>query len=147
MKSTGKIIKRATRSPTTQTRHAAFSPRCKVWLELDGKVALSAWRVELLELIEETGSLTLAAKHLQVPYRTAWYKLKDIEECLGLKLVVTESGGLKGGGSHLTPEAQQIIARFRRVTAGVSQMVEERFRKQFEDVRFTQSPNHQEDKR
>lgn len=92
-------------------------------------------------------SLTLAAKRLQVPYRTAWHKLKEIEECLGLKLVVTEGGGVEGGGSHLTPEAQEIIARFRRVTAGISQMVEERFRKQFEDVRFAKSPNHQEERR
>jgi len=147
MKNTHKIVQRVTRSPTTQTRCATISPRCKVWLELDGQVVLSDWRVELLELIEETGSLTRAAKRLKVPYRTAWYKLKDIEECWGPKLVVTASGGLKGGGSHLTPEAQQIIARFRRVTTGVNQMVEERFRNQFADFRLAKLPNHHQEEK
>ena len=88
---------RAARTRTTQSRRAALSPRCKVWFERDGKVALSDWRVELLERIEKTGSLTTAAKQLKVPYRTAWYKLKDLEECLGTKLLVTESGGIGGG--------------------------------------------------
>ena len=56
---------------------AALRARSKVWLERDGQVVLSDWRVELLETIEATGSLARAAARLDVPYRTAWYKLKE----------------------------------------------------------------------
>ena len=55
----------------------ALAPRSKVWLERDGQVVLSDWRVELLETVEATGSLARAADQLGVPYRTAWYKLKE----------------------------------------------------------------------
>ena len=88
---------------------------------------LSDWRADLLETIERTGSLARAAETMEVPYRTAWYKLKEIEEQLGLRLLETQSGGLGGGRSTLTVEAQQLVERFRRVTVGVSELVSERF--------------------
>ena len=108
--------------------------RSKVWLEQDGKVVLSEWRAELLEAIDETGSLARAAEKLEVPYRTAWYKLKEIEERLGVKLLETQSGGADGGGSRLTVEGQQLIRRFHRLGAGIAELVEERFRAEFGDL-------------
>ena len=41
--------------------------RSKIWLERDGKVVLSDWRVELLAAVDETGSLARAARNLDVP--------------------------------------------------------------------------------
>lgn len=110
--------------------------RCcsKIWLERDGKVALSEWRIALLEAVEETGSLTRAAEKMDVPYRTAWYKIKDMESSLGVRLHATQSGGAEGGGSDLTPEARAVIARFRRVTAGLADLIEARFRAEFGDM-------------
>jgi hypothetical protein len=60
-----------------RSRDEALCPRSKVWLERGGQVVLSDWRVELLEAIDATGSLARAAERLDVPYRTAWYKLKE----------------------------------------------------------------------
>jgi|SRR5919202_6578544 hypothetical protein len=69
-------------SPMTQ-----LQPQAKLWIEIDGKIALSEWRVALLEAVEATGSLAKAAEHLGVPYRTASYKLREIEENLGVHLL------------------------------------------------------------
>lgn len=107
--------------------------RSKVWLERGGKVVLSDWRVELLEAVERTGSLARAAEEMNVPYRTAWYKLKEIEERLGLRLLESESGGVTGGGSDLTAEGREIIRRFQRVCAGIAETVDQRFRAEFSD--------------
>jgi molybdate transport system regulatory protein len=106
-------------------------PRSKVWLEEDGRVVLSEWRVELLEAIEATGSLSAAAKRLDVPYRTAWSRLRQMEERLGVRLLETQVGGPEGGGSRLTAEAHDVIARFRRVTDGIADLVDDRFRREF----------------
>lgn len=133
MKNTPVVRRRAQRRGVGRSSGAALTPHCKIWLERDGKVALSDWRVELLEAIQETGSLATAAKRLKVPYRTAWYKLKEIEGRLGVGLLVSESGGVEGGGSHLTDEAQQIIRHFRRVMEGVQELVERRFSDEFTD--------------
>lgn len=109
-------------------------PRSKVWVEQDGKVLLSDWRVQLLETVEQTGSLSRAAELLDVPYRTAWYKLKEIEERLGVKLLETQSGGSDGGGSRLTDAGRDLVSRFRRVSAGITELVEQRFRAEFGDL-------------
>jgi molybdate transport system regulatory protein len=112
----------------------ALCPRSKVWLEQGGQVVLSDWRVALLEAVDATGSLARAAAELDVPYRTAWYKLKEIERRLGVRLLETQSGGADGGGSHLTAEARQVIARFHRVNAGIDELIAARFRAEFGDL-------------
>lgn len=104
-----------------------FEVRSKVWVEKDGKVALSSWRIELLSVIEETGSLSAACERMGVPYRTAWYKLREIEDQLGVRLLDTQSGGADGGGSVLTPQAREIVHRFKRVDRGIEGIVEKRF--------------------
>ncbi len=107
--------------------------RAKVWVEHGDGVLLSDWRVAPLEAVNDTGSLDGAAERLDVPNRTAWHKVKEIEERLGVRLLHTESGGAEGGGSRLTDEARDLIARFRRITVGVSDLVERRFRVELGD--------------
>jgi molybdate transport system regulatory protein len=67
-------------------------PRLKIWVEGDdGRVALSDWRVSLLEAVGRHGSLVAAARELRVPYRTAWQRLHEMEERLGTRLVEASS--------------------------------------------------------
>jgi molybdate transport system regulatory protein len=106
--------------------------RCKVWLETEqGRVALSDWRVDLLAAVEKHGSLAEAARQLGVPYKTAWYKLKEMEAGLGEPLLVTSSGGASHGSARLTPAGKEAVDRYRRLTAGLHELVEQRFRLEF----------------
>ena len=94
---------------------------------------LSEWRVSLLEAVAETGSLARAANRLNVPYRTAWTRLRQMEARLGFKVLDTQTGGAEGGGSTLTPEARRVLDRFHRVADGVGGLVDARFRAEFGD--------------
>ncbi len=117
---------------TAVKAHAApIQVRAKIWLERDGKVVLSDWRVQLLRAVEETGSLAQAAESMGVPYRTAWYKLKQVEGELGLRLLDTRSGGAGGGGAALTAEARDIVERFGRVYGDLGALVQRRFASEF----------------
>ena len=107
--------------------------RANGWVGADGQVALSDWRVQLLEAIDGTGSIARAAHELGVPYRTAWYKLRQIEGRLGIRLLDTQSGGATGGGSRLTPEARELVDRFRRASAGIGEQVDRGLRAEFGD--------------
>jgi molybdate transport system regulatory protein len=107
--------------------------RTKVWIEQDGEVMLSDWRVALLEAVEATGSLTQAARQMAVPYRTAWQKLKAIEERWGIPLLITETGGAEGGHSRLTPQARELIRRFHLVAHGLQEQAAARFGEAFRD--------------
>jgi molybdate transport repressor ModE-like protein len=116
---------------TDLSKKSPAEVQAKIWIEREGKVVFSDWRAELLQAIEETGSLSRAAAQMDVPYRTAWYKLKEIEGQLGMRLVTTHSGGSDGGGSSLTPEGQDILRRFWRIYRDVEDLVRRRFEREF----------------
>ena len=107
--------------------------RTKVWIEQDGEVMLSDWRVALLQAVEETGSLAEAARRLDVPYRTAWQKLKALETRWGGPLLETESGGADGGRSRLTPRGRELARRFDLVAQGLQEQAAARFTAVFAD--------------
>lgn len=111
-----------------------MQPKFNVWLEADGNVVLSPWRVQLLETIAATGSISAAAKQLDVPYRRAWEKVQEIERGLGTPVLVTAVGGAGGGGAQLTPAVQQAIAQFHTFTAGLEQEIQARYAAAFPPV-------------
>ena len=98
-----------------------------LWIEQDGQVVLSAWRVKLLEAIDAAGSISAAAERLNVPYRRAWEKVREIEQGLGLKAVDTAVGGPGGGGAHLTDAGRKAVAQFQVFSEGFDRVVEERY--------------------
>jgi molybdate transport system regulatory protein len=104
-----------------------MDPKYNLWIENDGTVVLSAWRVALLEAIDAAGSISAAAEQLKIPYRRAWEKVQEIETGLGYKVVDTAVGGAGGGGAHLTPAGRQAIARFRAFAEGFDAYVRQRY--------------------
>jgi len=109
----------------------AMQPKFNVWLEKDGKVVLSPWRVRLLETIEATGSISAAAEALDLPYRRAWEKVHEIEVQLGSKVLDTAIGGAQGGGARLTESAKHAIAQFHAFADGLEVEVGRRYRSAF----------------
>lgn len=105
-----------------------MKPRVNLWIEQDGQVVLSRWRIQLLEAIAETGSISAAAERLDVQYRRAWDKLHEMEAGLGVKLVDTAVGGKGGGGAHLTPAGQRAVDEFHAFENGFEAEVSQRFR-------------------
>src|SRR5215210_7437238 len=116
-------------------RGEALEIRSKIWIERRGRgsVVLSDWHVELLETIDAHGSLSRAAEALDIPYRTAWKRVKATESEIGFRLLDSESGGLEGGGSRLTSQARDLCRRFRRVSGGIQEIVSRRFAAEFGD--------------
>jgi molybdate transport system regulatory protein len=108
-----------------------MQPKCNLWIEKNGQVVLSAWRVALLETIDSTGSISAAAEKLKIPYRRAWEKVQEIEEGLGFKVVETAVGGKHGGGAHLTPAGRRAIEQFHQFSLGFDEEVARRFHETF----------------
>ena len=108
-----------------------MKPRLNLWIEHNGEVVLSDWRVKLLEAVADTGSISSAAAKINVPYHRAWDKIHEMEAGLGVKLVETQTGGTGGGGAQLTPDGLSFIEQFRRFQAGFREQVEQRFEETF----------------
>lgn len=85
----------------------------KLWLDLDGYGAAGQGRIKLLELIEETGSITKAAKAMKMSYKAAWDGINNLNEAYGKPLVERQAGGKGGGGTRLTQEGQELIQSYK----------------------------------
>lgn len=105
--------------------------RSKVWLEVDGAPLLGEGRERLLILIEETGSISAAARTMGITYRKAWGHLQAMEDKLGFPLVLRQKGGAGGGESLLTAEAVQLLADFTRLCQGINRVVDRKFSRIF----------------
>ena len=81
----------------------------RFWLTLDGKNFLGRGRVELLQRIRETGSISKAAKTMKMSYKAAWDAVDAMNTAWDTPLV--ESGP---AGSRLTPDAERLIAAYQQ---------------------------------
>jgi molybdate transport system regulatory protein len=124
-------------SARTETRPGrneprGMEPRIKLWVEKDGMLVLSDYRVQLLRHVGETGSLTEAAQRMGLSYRRAWGKIREIERNLGVKLVESEVGGAGGGSSHLTTEGERLVALYQRFRKAMESDLGKEFQEVFD---------------
>jgi molybdate transport system regulatory protein len=89
-----------------------MEPRVKLWLERDGRIVMSDYRLRLLALVEESGSLADAAERMGLSYRRAWGKIKELERNLGLPLVQSVVGGAGGGHTQISAEGRDLLRRY-----------------------------------
>jgi molybdate transport repressor ModE-like protein len=76
--------------------------------------------LELLTAIQKTGSITNAARTVDLSYRYAWGMLRDAESMFGTPLLNSD----RGRGTSLTPLAEKLIWADRRIRARLSPMLE-----------------------
>ncbi len=105
--------------------------KSKVWLEKEGKAVFGAGRLSLLKAIESEGSISGAARKLNMSFRHAWSTINSAEENLGIKLIVRKKGGAGGGESSLTEEAGILIKKYSILFKEVSDFSEDRFQSIF----------------
>jgi len=91
------------------------SLRGHIWIEGNESTFLGYGRIALLERIREYGSLTKAAKSLEIPYRKAWLLIDSMNRQVPKPYVVTSAGGKKGGGTRVTSEGEKAIILFWKI--------------------------------
>lgn len=91
-------------------KNADYKVTGSLWIECEGERFFGPGRVELLQKIEETGSINKAAKQMQMSYNKAWEMINALNAQASKPFVITQAGGEKGGGSVITAEAKQLIA-------------------------------------
>lgn len=85
--------------------------------------ALGPGKARLLELIEETGSISRAAKELGMSYRRAWLLVDAMNRDFREPLVSTARGGEHGGGAALTELGREAARRYRDMESKATQAV------------------------
>jgi molybdate transport system regulatory protein len=81
-------------------------------LEVGEQVLAGADRIALLAKIEETGSITAAARALRMSYKGAWDAIDAMNNLADEPLVMRAAGGKGGGGTHLTARGRRLVESF-----------------------------------
>ena len=99
----------------TLSRKRKVSPpgfRGRIWIDGKEGTFLGYGRIVLLERIREYGSITKAAKSMEMSYRHAWELVDSMNGQSRLPLVEASTGGKGGGGAKLTEEGEKAIKLF-----------------------------------
>jgi molybdate transport system regulatory protein len=84
-------------------------------------IAIGPGKIALLEAIADAGSITSAAKQLDMSYRRAWLLLDELNHALRKPAVDSAQGGQAGGGSVLTDTGRELIELYRRIETTAQQ--------------------------
>jgi len=88
--------------------------RGRVWIDGPEGTFIGYGRVVLLERIMEHGSITKAAKSMQMAYRHAWDLVDSMNRQAKTPFVELATGGKGGGGAHVTDAGVRAIKVFRK---------------------------------
>jgi len=86
----------------------------RIWFKKEGKNLLGNGRVELLEKIEEHGSISKASKAMKMSYKAAWDMVDAMNNLSDSPLVEKVTGGKNGGGTQVTKEGKALINTFKK---------------------------------
>ena len=75
-----------------------------IWFQTASGLRIGEGRAKLLEEIENSGSISEAARKLEIPYRRAWGMIKDMN-----------TNAKERGRSILTEEGKRIVALFKKI--------------------------------
>lgn len=73
-------------------------------------------KIELLEAVRDTGSISAAARKLGMSYKRAWYLLDTLKKGFHQPVFEASPGGRGGGGARLTALGETLIASYTAIT-------------------------------
>jgi len=93
------------------------APRLVVRVKLRGGSVIGPGKAELLERIEQCGSISAAAREMDISYRQAWLLIATLNDAFGQPLIDTAQRGRSGGGARLTTLGKRILTTYRTLQA------------------------------
>ncbi|RCW86434.1 molybdate transport system regulatory protein [Phyllobacterium bourgognense] len=70
-------------------------------------------KMQLLEHIRETGSISAAGRAMDMSYRRAWLLVSAMNAMFSQPVVDSQRGGKQGGGAAVTEFGEKLLSRFR----------------------------------
>jgi molybdate transport system regulatory protein len=90
-------------------------PSLSLRINLDPEGRIGPGKIALLEEISSSGSISAAARAMDMSYKRAWDLVDDLNRLFGKPLVSARTGGKSGGGAALTPLGLSVVTRFRAI--------------------------------
>ena len=75
-------------------------------------IAMGPGKADLLRAIDQTGSISAAARQMEMSYRRAWLLVDTMNQAFKWPVVVTLTGGKAGGGAAVTEFGKEVLQRY-----------------------------------
>jgi molybdate transport system regulatory protein len=90
-----------------------MATRIRFRVDFADHCSLGPGKIALLEAIAQTGSLSKAARDLNMSYRRAWLLIESLNSIFRKPVTAAQVGGKHGGGMVLTPFGKTVIRAYR----------------------------------
>lgn len=87
--------------------------------------AVGIGKIDLLEGIARSGSLSQAARGMRMSYRRAWLLLEDMNQSFEQPVARASVGGRGGGGVVLTAFGSSLVAGYRRLESSLQPLADD----------------------
>jgi len=105
--------------------------KVKIWIEDESEnLIFGGGKTEVLEYIDQTGSIQEASKRVGMNYKKAWNHIRILQDYISDELVIV-SKGRSVGGTQLTPKAREVIHKYKTLKADINAFSEKRFEELF----------------
>jgi molybdate transport system regulatory protein len=84
-------------------------------LHFDAKNRIGPGKIELLEQIDRTGSISSAGRAMNMSYRRAWLPVDAMNRTFHAPVVATRFGGPSAGRAKLTPRGQEVMRIYQEI--------------------------------
>jgi len=96
------------------------SPVVRFRIDFSAHAAVGPGKIELLEAIGKSGSLSQAARDLGMSYRRAWLLVASLNTSFRKPVARAVTGGRGGGGATLTDFGHALIESYRALDRDIS---------------------------
>jgi len=110
----------------TSRKPAPASPEIRFRIDFSPTCAVAPAKIDLLEAIRESGSLSQGARHIGMSYRRARQLIDSFKGAFRDPVTRAVRGGSGGGGVMLTPFGEELIERYRSLELEIQGLATQR---------------------
>jgi len=114
------------RSMKPTLRTSALDARTRFRIQVKHAVAIGPGKADVLQAIAETGSIAEAGRRLGMSYQRVWSLVRAMNGDFVEPLVLTQRGGVAGGGAGLTPAGAKVLDLYRAIEHDAAKAVARR---------------------
>jgi molybdate transport system regulatory protein len=89
----------------------------------DKRPAMGPGKAQLVALIADTGSISAAARRMGMSYRRAWQLVEAVNKSFNRPVVLTATGGKRGGGAVVTEFGKRLVERYHAMETKASEAI------------------------
>jgi molybdate transport system regulatory protein len=113
----------------------ASLPTLSLRIDLDDEGRIGPGKIQLLENIQQCGSIAAAGRAMDMSYKRAWDLVDEINRMCRQPAVERQTGGKNGGGAALTPFGLSLVARYRKIERDAASAVRKELQALRSDIR------------